>query len=262
MNLRTINMNKAKNLLSTIDNGCYTIGSYRIEYGNIPEAEYYPFDSKLNLDENPGNVETQTINRSVIDVIHYEYSHNKDKVIGVLNFASARHPGGGFIRGAIAQEEALCQASTLYTQLKDHPMYNYNNANCADGKYNDNMIVTKTKFVRDSRFEFIRKPSEAIVVTSAAVNLKTIENIDDNEIESIMYNRMEKIIKLFAIYNCNIIILGAFGCGVFRNDPYTIANIWRDLLNRYGGYFDKVDFAVTGKPGSANLEAFNTFNEN
>ncbi|HBR75644.1 MAG TPA: TIGR02452 family protein, partial [Cyanobacteria bacterium UBA11159] len=41
----------------------------------------------------------------------------KFKKIGVLNFASAKNPGGGFLRGTQAQEESLARSSALYKSL-------------------------------------------------------------------------------------------------------------------------------------------------
>lgn len=44
--------------------------------------------------------------------------------VGVLNFASAKNPGGGFRTGAQAQEESLCRTSSLYLSLTQNRFVN------------------------------------------------------------------------------------------------------------------------------------------
>ena len=52
-----------------------------------------------------------------------------------------------------------------------------------------------------------------------------------------------KIAWLAAHHRCDVLVLGAWGCGVFRNDPDMVAGIFRELLGpdgRYWGRFQKV----------------------
>lgn len=62
--------------------------------------------------------------------------------VGVLNFASARNPGGGFLRGAMAQEEGLCRCSTLFGALVQHHVYYQNNRNSSSFAYCDGIILS------------------------------------------------------------------------------------------------------------------------
>ena len=55
--------------------------------------------------------------RTLEAVNKYYIPNDKKLKIGVLNFASAKHPGGGVWSGARSQEESLCRASTLYPCL-------------------------------------------------------------------------------------------------------------------------------------------------
>ena len=65
--------------------------------------------------------------------------------IGVLNFASAKNPGGGFLRGASAQEESLARTSSLYLALTEerfiNEFYDYNRRG-RSGVYSDRLIYS------------------------------------------------------------------------------------------------------------------------
>ncbi|MBR1455229.1 MAG: TIGR02452 family protein [Lachnospiraceae bacterium] len=251
---RDFYIDRANEIIDACDSGFYILGNKKIPL-NAEEGTYYRPDYELNIPEKITDIKSQNIHlidAYVTDVVFNESYHNKGKTIGVLNFASAHHPGGGFERGAMAQEEAICQSSTLFVQLENNEMYKYNES-CKNSLYNDGMIVSSTRFIRDSKFNFVANPVNAIVVTSPAVNLTALK--DKTNSYEVMRVRMEKILKQFINYKCNIIILGAFGCGVFGNDPKIIAEIWRDLLVKYGAYFDKVDFAIPS--GNNNYNQFN-----
>lgn len=259
---RDINIKKANELLDILNKGTYIVGNRRVIIPEYKEATYYKHTELGKLTEvteqtaNVSDLNITIINKSTVDAVIYEAS--KSNSVGVLNFASAMNPGGGFIKGAMAQEEALCQASTLYIQLKDGQMYKDNKNTCwGKGYYNNSMNVCETYFIKDGKGSLLANPAKAIVVTSAAANLSRIENVNKQEIYDLMYNRMEEIIKMFIRYECKTVILGAFGCGVFKNDPNDIANIWKELLEIYGGHFNKVVFAIMSRHGDKNIEAFN-----
>ncbi|MGZ9585808.1 TIGR02452 family protein [Paenibacillus marinisediminis] len=169
--------------------------------------------------------------------------------IGVLNFASAKNPGGGFLNGALAQEESLAIASGLYdTQLQHEQYYNANRA-CRTMMYTDHMIYSPdVVFIRNDAMRLLAEPVTASVLTAPAVNygqvLQKREN-PDLALE-VMKNRMRKVLELFAARGDRNLILGAYGCGVFGNDPDTVAQYWSELLydENYASLFDSIVFAI------------------
>lgn len=119
------------------------------------------------------------------------------------------------------------------------------NLGLSSGMNNDTMTVTDTLFFRDSSWEFKAEPKHAIVVSSTAVNSNVIKDKRDRMcIEYMMKNRMTLITRLFVENKCDAIILGAYGCGFFGNDPYVMASIWRGIIRDYGGYFKNIVFAI------------------
>ena len=229
--------------------------------GDIPKAELVTSEELdiLNFPEKSlGDLKMEVTNNSAItDIVRCSRGDTTDK-IGVLNFASSYSPGGGFISGAIAQEEALCHASTLYVQLENCKLLYQLNKRAHSSTYTDHMAISKTKFIRNGEGLLIPNPVDTLVVTSAAVNVNRVRIAERDKVPEVMRQRMHKIIQLFIREGCNILILGAFGCGVFSNDPYLIAQIWKDELDKYGGYFDRLIFSIMCKntKDSVNYQAF------
>lgn len=183
----------------------------------------------------------------------------KDKQICVLNFASSRYPGGGFLTGAVAQEEVLCYNSNLHSILSKHEkFYDYNRTHLCDGQYSDGIIFTKNCLFFRNKYINI-EPKFVDIITCAAPNAGAARKngISEAEIECTMSRRIEQILKVAIANNVKILALGAFGCGVFKNDPYKVASIMHTILEirGYGDYFEEVIFPMNGTIGD-NVKAF------
>lgn len=177
----------------------------------------------------------------------------------VLNFMSGWNPGGGVTKGARAQEEDLCRRSSLYLSLTSEDgmqLYDYNRENAPDMSSNYMLLSPKVEIIKTSDGEYI-EPSMTCAVLSAAAPRLIGEfgfNVDDDELEQVLESRIHGILQVAAKYGYRRLILGAWGCGAYRNDPEQVARIFRDELSRMTGYFDDVEFAVYGK--NENYECF------
>lgn len=201
-------------------------------------------------------------NCSTVDAILDLASEGK-KDIAVLNFASAKNPGGGFINGAMAQEESLAASSCLYKTLIAHEEYYKNNRACGTMMYTHHAIYSpEVAFFRDGSFRLLPEPVTASVLTLPAVNMGQVRLRGENvrQAAQVMRERMKLALAIFASQNCRHLILGAYGCGVFRNDPKQIAQWWKELLTEdFPESFETVVFAVLD--GSAALSAIAPFQE-
>ena len=182
---------------------------------------------------------------------------------GVLNFASAKNPGGGFLNGAMAQEESLAASSGLYKTLTVHEEYYRNNRACPSMMYTDHAIYSpEVVFFRDGGFRLLEKPFPSSVLTLPAVNMGQVllKGEDCGTAEHVMRRRMQLALAIFAERGAKNLVLGAYGCGVFRNDPVKIAAWWEELLNgEFRGIFGQIVFAVLDR--SKNKACLNAFLE-
>ncbi|MDG9717204.1 TIGR02452 family protein [Streptomyces sp. DH24] len=169
----------------------------------------------------------------------------------VLNFASARNPGGGYLNGAQAQEEALCRASALYTCLLEaREFYDHHRAH-RDPFYTDRVIHSPgVPVFRDDRGGLLDEPFTAGFLTAAAPNAGVIRRTAPERADALpaaLAARAERVLETAAAHGYRRLVLGAWGCGVFQNDPVRVAEAFRARLGpggRFEGAFTQVTFGI------------------
>lgn len=179
--------------------------------------------------------------------------------VAALNFASAVSVGGGFLRGAKAQEEDLCRCSALFACLE--PQRGYYVANRAAGSdlYTDRLITSPdVPFFRDERLELLEAPFVASVITAPAPCARDLRMEERAQLPSIFERRVANVLAVAEALGHRRLVLGAWGCGAFRNDPDLVADVFaRALEGPFRAAFERVDFAVHDPgPERRNLGAF------
>ena len=180
--------------------------------------------------------------------------------LACLNYASARNPGGGFLGGAQAQEESLARSSALYPcQLTQRAHYDRNRAE-RSVLYLDLAIWSpQVPFFRGDDGAWFDRPVLASVITCAAPNagaLRQQDSFDAAEVEATLRRRAGLVLAVAAHHGVERLVLGAWGAGVFGNDPVVVADAFGALLESdYRDVFAEVVFAVPGA-GKPNHTAF------
>ncbi len=182
--------------------------------------------------------------------------------VGCLNFASAKRPGGGFLGGAQAQEESLARASALYPALQTQPDYYARNKAFRSPLYLDMVLYSpRVPFFRDDNGGWLDAPVLASVITAAAPNVTALREgnkYDAEDVALVLQSRSELVLAVAAHHGIERLVLGAWGAGVFGNDPAQVARIFAELLaGPFANVFVEVVFAVLGtRETSANHRAF------
>lgn len=171
--------------------------------------------------------------------------------IGVLNFASARNPGGGFLNGAQAQEESLARSSGLYQSLLKAQEYYDFHRSYRSLLYSNRMVYSPgCPVFRKDDGTLLAQPYRVDFITSPAPNAGAIARQQPESVPQIipvLRDRASKLLSLAAYHHCDALVLGAWGCGVFRNDPAIVAKIFADFLLSnapFWGRFKTVLFSV------------------
>ena len=220
-------------------------------------------DQKKDIYEDPAKVVVSK-KRTYEAAAGYKGQH-----VAVHNFASASNPGGGVVNGASAQEECLCRCSGLYFNLNTRAMgdgFYQPHRDAHDPIHNDDIIYTPgvTVFRTDTAMPELMPESDwydVDVITCAAPNLRNQPSnkyntgdgnkqtvMKDKDLLALHEKRLRRILEVALSEGCDTIILGAFGCGAFQNNPEVVAQANRNVIKEYLHAFKNIEFAVYCSP--------------
>jgi hypothetical protein len=195
--------------------------------------------------------------------------------VAVLNMASHAHPGGGWLKGATAQEEALCYRSSLSLSLHKR----YYPFKHLTGLYTPDVVIIRSDMSSGHKLLVPETKTQDLPVVSvlsvAAIRGPDLKEIDDDDDRGdgskkrmafakdgdrrLTKAKMRLCLRMAATKGHGLLVLGAMGCGAFRNPPEDIVNCWREVLEEAefgGGWWREVWFAVFDRKREGNLEIF------
>jgi len=183
------------------------------------------------------------------------------KDIACLSMANAFVPGGAYLEGSSAQEEALCRRSTLYLTIRPelhlHPIPDhggiYSPDVCVFRKSDDNQC----ELLEEQDYWYTSVISVA-GISRPALNADKTDYAKEEDRESTR-ERIKTILRIAALEKRKNLVLGALGAGAFRNPTRPVANLFREvlLMEEFQGRFDGIWFAVYDKTGvSENYTVF------
>ena len=114
------------------------------------------------------------------------------------------------------------------------------------------MIYTPgVPIIKDENGDNLDELTKTAIITAPAVNagiVKQRESKKLGEIKTVMKRRIEKVLSI-ALENKHFsLVLGAWGCGVFANEPAAMAKYFKWVIdNKFGNEFEKIIFAVYSK---------------
>lgn len=175
----------------------------------------------------------------------------RSRNIAILNFASARNPCGGFKTGAQAQEEDLARSSALSACLDRSSVldaYYKPNRACRSVLYLDSVVYSRgVPFWRNGT-SALCDMFRASVVSAPAPNYgaqRPENRVSNEEFETLYCRRARLVLDAFRMEGHRSIVLGAWGCGVFRVPPKLAASCFKRLLDGdFAEAFDEVVFAI------------------
>ena len=201
----------------------------------VKSTTIYPIDEPIPV-INAGDTKAtfELVNTDSVSAVFEFGTGSENPKTAVLNFASFKEPGGLFLKGSTAQEESLCHQSFLYNELRNfqRSYYDVNNKNLNKGLYKNTAIYSPSvMFFKNNRLQICD------VITCAAPNRNVgikYTNVSIEENNKVLYERISYIRDIALHQNVNTLILGAFGCGVFKQNATTVATYIKEIFENTG----------------------------
>lgn len=263
----------AEETLAVLQDGSYTVNFEPVNIQRVLEyavgnTVFHPSSETLSLPEPAGtfSVQIEVTRETTLEAgrrLHSELgSEAASSALCVLNFASAKNPGGGFQKGSQAQEESLARSSGLYSCLEPHQRYFYapNQNDPNDGLYSHAMLYSPSvPFFREDWGTFCPLWCASVITAPAPNAGVAIPRCGKAVVDDTLRERCRRILRLASYRGHTDLVLGAYGCGVFKNDPKDVATCFFSILfhlEEFRRRFRRIVFAIPGREDDVNLLAF------
>ncbi len=208
---------------------------------SIPPDAPLPNAKGRSVDDEHAETLVTVANETTLAAAHTLVAEGRRPL--ALNFANGVEPGGGFLRGATAQEETLCRSSALYATLFGDPMYDYHRDHDPAASSDWAILSPDVPVFRDDAGVECDKPWQLDFLTCAAPYAPAIGRLDA---EPLLRGRIHRVLAIARAYQYESLVLGAWGCGAFSNDPLQTAKDFRSALEGdFAGAFERIVFAIT-----------------
>ncbi|RMZ75070.1 hypothetical protein DV738_g5670, partial [Chaetothyriales sp. CBS 135597] len=213
-----------------------------------------------------GGTRVRVISSDTIDAaLALTIPGHSNQPVCILNMANEIHAGGGFKRGALAQEEALCYRSSLFFTLKT----NFYPIPSKAAIYSPQVLVFRESMKDGHDLMDLREPSKlpviSVISVAAICRPELLTAPDGRRVyrvakdKELMMEKMRVILRVANRSHHRRLVLGAFGCGAFANPPEEVADMWASVLQEsefQAGWWDHLVFAVLDGGGSNNFRVF------
>ena len=214
-------------------------------------AKLYPYSESIKINFKNMNTHVPipiTKSRTHIEVINGDcilecikqrQKHPNDNIL-LLNLANERCPAGCAVPRGDTQEEHIfrCTNASSTLNMSLYPMDKYE------------LIYTPTlSIIKDDKYKKLEKPITVSMLTIAALNNPSVKN-DKYRYDKDFYIMRDKIDAIFTysnLFESKILILGALGCGVFKNPVEEVYNLFKANIVRYNYCFDSIYFCIFEK---------------
>jgi len=212
----------------------------------VKNTTEYPPDRGVEVDPRLGvSPRISVENQTVLDVGRRLV---RDGPVAALNFASPTSPGGGFLSGARAQEEAIARSSGLFACLEHRAMYDFHRARPDAMSTHYVIHSADVPVFRTDDGDLLDEPWLMSIISCPAVNQVALSRYAPKllgEIPLVMMERARKVLATAVHHEHRRLILGAWGCGAFGIQSAVMAAIFAELLaTTFAEAFELVAFAI------------------
>lgn len=225
----------------------------------IPTSQLLTYKYAFQADWHP----SPRNNTTIVSVIHSDTFVAAQRLPGkvaVLSFADDSFPTGCASTGSGAQEESLCYRSTLsrHIDIRYYPLM----SNVL--LYSPGVVVFKAP--EEEHFAAIPDPFSVDVISCPGVRHPCLDpgtgHMTASDIQ-ILRTKIANILQVAYIEKVDHLVLGALGCGAWKNPPEDVASTFKQILDSYPGLFVSIVFAIKPSPVSFNRwsdkDCFDTF---